>query len=93
MVGILQEDAYGISVMHELEKQANRQINISTVHATLHRLEEKGYVESSLGGATATRGGRRKRYFHLTLAGQRVLQEVYQLRTSLWHQLPKISLS
>lgn len=93
MVGILQEEAYGITVMQELEKQADRSINISTVHATLHRLEKKGYLKSQLGGATATRGGRRKRYFVLTIAGRHVLQEVYELRRNLWQQLPKISLS
>lgn len=93
MVGILQEEAYGITVMQELEKQADRSINISTVYATLHRLEKKGYLKSQLGGATATRGGRRKRYFVLTIAGRHVLQEVYELRRNLWQQLPKISLS
>lgn len=92
MVGILQEDAYGITVMHELEQQAGRSINISTVHATLHRLEKKGYIKSQMGGATATRGGRRKRFFRLTIAGQGILQEVYELRTQLWQQMPKISL-
>lgn len=93
MVGILQDEAYGVRVMQELETQANRSVNISTVHATLHRLEEKGYVKSHLAGATATRGGRRKRYFQLTRSGQHVLQEFYELRSRLWQQLPKISLS
>lgn len=92
MVGILHEEAYGITVMQELDKQADRSINISTVHATLHRLEEKGYLKSHLGGATATRGGRRKRYFTLTIAGQRILHEVYELRSRLWQQLPKLYL-
>ena len=93
MVGILQEEAYGITVMQELKKQTGRSMNISTVHATLHRLEKKGYINSHLGGATATRGGRRKRYFTLTIAGRYILQEVYELRSRLWQQLPEISLS
>ena len=68
-VGSLYEEAYGVAVMDELRQKAGRDMNISAVHAVLRRLEEKGLLKSSMGGATNERGGRRKRLFSLTREG------------------------
>ncbi len=65
-VGILFDDAYGLAIVDELEKQTERTIMMSSVHKALVRLEEKGYLKSHLGGATETRGGRDKRLYTLT---------------------------
>ena len=56
-VGILFDDAYGLAVLDELQKQTGRDIMISSVHKSLVRLEEKGYLRSRLGCNTAVRGG------------------------------------
>jgi DNA-binding PadR family transcriptional regulator len=88
MVAILDGQAYGVSVSQELEQQTGRQVTFGTVHNTLIRLEEKGFVNSQLGGATADRGGRRKRLFTLTPAGSRAIQDIHQLRTQLWQLVP-----
>ena len=60
-VGILFDDAHGISVQQELEHQSGRKPMISAVHKVLVRLEDKGFLTSKMGGATTERGGRRKR--------------------------------
>jgi PadR family transcriptional regulator, regulatory protein PadR len=91
-VGILYPEAYAVSVMDEIEKQAGRSLNISAVHAVLTRLEEKGYVTSKMGDPSHERGGRRKRIFLLTAAGKRVLEEANEMRTQLFNQIPKIAL-
>jgi DNA-binding PadR family transcriptional regulator len=88
MVAILDGEAYGVTVSQELETQTGRQVTFGTVHNTLIRLEEKGFVNSHLGGATAERGGRRKRLFTLTPAGSRAIQDIQQLRQQLWQQVP-----
>ena len=41
-----------------------------------------------MGGATAERGGRRKRFFTVTAAGRKALVEVKQVREELWGALP-----
>lgn len=92
MVGILHPEAYGVSVMDELEKQTDRKLNISAVHATLTRLEEKGLLKSRMSEPTETRGGRSKRIFLLTAAGKRALEEVNELRTQLYRQMSRIAL-
>lgn len=91
-VGILYPEAYGVGVMDEIEKQANRSLNISAVHAVLTRLEEKGFLKSKMSEPTDERGGRRKRIFLLTAAGKRALEEANEMRTQLFNQIPRIAL-
>ncbi|MDZ4713839.1 MAG: PadR family transcriptional regulator [Cytophagales bacterium] len=91
-VGILHPLAYGVSVMDEIEKQADRKLNISAVHAVLTRLEDKGYVKSSMSSPTEERGGRRKRIFNLTALGKGALADANEMRTQLYSQIPKIAL-
>ncbi|MCB0593809.1 MAG: helix-turn-helix transcriptional regulator [Lewinellaceae bacterium] len=88
VVGILTDEAYGVAVAEEIEKQTGRSVSLSPVHSALYRLEEKGYVESELGGATKTRGGRRKRIYQLTTAGRAALEETRMIRNRLWNMLP-----
>jgi PadR family transcriptional regulator PadR len=89
-VGILFDDAYGLALVDELEKQTGRSVMISSVHKTLVRLEDKGYLKSRMGGATEMRGGRDKRLYTLTHAGKKVLSESKEMRNAMWKQLPKI---
>ncbi|QIP16545.1 PadR family transcriptional regulator [Spirosoma aureum] len=83
------EDVYGVPVLEELQRQTGRSFTISAVHTTLYRLEEKGFLASSVGGATAERGGRSKRLFALTAEGGNVLREIQQMRTRLWQAIPE----
>lgn len=82
------EEAYGVTVCEQLQVETGRSFSISAVHTTLYRLEEKGFLSSQVGGATAERGGRRKRLFVLTEAGGRVLLELQQTRLRLWQAIP-----
>ena len=72
-VGILFDDAYGLAITDEIQKQTGRNLMISAVHKALVRLEDKGYLKSRMGGATETRGGREKRLYTLTAAGKTVI--------------------
>ena len=91
-VGILYPEAYGVAVMDEIEKQADRKLNISAVHSVLTRLEDKGLLKSRMSDPTEARGGRRKRIFLLTASGKRALEEANELRNQLYNQIPKVAL-
>ncbi len=84
----MQEEAYGVAITKEMQNQLGRKISVSAVHATLNRLGKKGLLSSYLGGATAERGGRRKRFFKVTSTGKQVLQDIQEVRELLWSQLP-----
>lgn len=90
MVGILGEEAYGNAIVEEIEQQVGRKVNLSAVHVTLYRLEDKGLVRSEMGGATATRGGRRKRFFTISNAGLSILRELRESRLKLWKLIPEL---
>ena len=89
-VGILFDDAYGLAIVDELERKTGRNILVSSVHKALVRLEDKGYLNSHMGGASEVRGGRDKRLYTLTQAGKKVLNESRELRNSMWKEIPKI---
>src|SRR4051812_10987227 len=75
LVGILgEDDAYAFRIAEEFESQTGRAVSIGAVHSTLDRLENKGFLKSSMGNATAERGGRRKRIFTITALGKKVLK-------------------
>lgn len=87
-VAALQESAYCALITQTIDREMSRSISFPTVHTTLQRLEEKGFVASQMGGATAERGGRQKRLFTVTAAGQRALIECRQMRAQLWDLIP-----
>ena len=89
--GILYDDAYGVSIREELYRQTGRDINISAVHAVLKRLQDKGYLESRMDGATSERGGRRKRLFTITALGKKVLSESVQQRAVMFNSIPDLA--
>lgn len=91
-VASLGEQAYAISVQIELNKRVERKPNISTIHTALYRMEDKGLVESSIGGAEEKRGGKRKRLFKVTNYGFNSLKGARQGSESLLNVLPEISM-
>ena len=90
LVGILDQEAYAFHIAEEFEKQSGRPVAIGAVHATLNRLEKKGFLTSEMGGATQERGGRRKRIYTITAFGMQVLKDAKSFRVSLWSQYPAL---
>lgn len=92
MVGILQDEAYGNAIVSEIKDRLRRKVNLSAVHVTLYRLEDKGYVKSRMGGSTNERGGRRKRIFTVTNAGLAILRTMKEARMDLWKLIPQLKM-
>ncbi len=66
----LGNDAYGVTVRDELERETSRTFTLGTVYKTLGRLEEKGYLTTRVAPPTRERGGRRKKLYALSSAGR-----------------------
>lgn len=92
-IGVLNENAYGISIKDLLKEKTKRNPSIGALHSALSRLESKGYVRSRIEDPTPERRGRRKRYFDLTAAGRKVLVKSHELRSSMINQIPSIQLT
>jgi DNA-binding PadR family transcriptional regulator len=69
------DEAYGVEIRRAIEERTGRTISPGAVYTALDRLERRGLVRSRLGEPTAERGGKRKRYYRLVPAGQRLLRE------------------
>ncbi|MEM6632103.1 MAG: helix-turn-helix transcriptional regulator [Bacteroidota bacterium] len=87
-IAILQDQAYGLAIKHKLHDELNKNISIGAVHAACNRLEDKGFLQATWTEATKKRGGKRKKCYQVTLAGQRALEYVRDLRQNMWNQLP-----
>jgi len=86
----LGEEAYGVSVHQKLGENTGRPLTLGAVHTTLYRLQDKGFLDSKLGGATHTRGGRRKRLFTATGAGLEALRAAQSVRQKFWKSIPAL---
>jgi len=83
----LGENAYGMPICREIEEHGRREVAVGSAYATLERLEEKGFVSSELGEPTAERGGRAKKYFHVT-KGVREVRDTQRALMNLWAGVP-----
>ncbi len=90
-VGSLYKEAYAVAILDEILENTSRKMDVTAIHSVLRRLEKKGFVTSEMGGATNERGGRRKRFFSLTQAGRRVIEDTMELRLTLYNKLPKLA--
>ena len=84
-VAAFRDNAYLITITHEIIEQTGRSVRLNQVHAALERLEDKGMLRSKMGNASEERGGRQKRLFTITALGRRVLTESQQTRQHLWN--------
>ena len=89
-VAILHEEAYGYAIGKEIENQTGRSPSLGAIHSALHRLEAKGFLQSHLAGATTKRGGKRRRFFHLTNYGKKAVDEKRRVRENMWLSIPKV---
>jgi PadR family transcriptional regulator PadR len=69
----LDDAAYGAAIRQEIAACTDRDPAPGALYTTLDRLEEKGLVTSAFGDPTPERGGRAKRYFHVSALGIRAV--------------------
>ena len=80
----LRGEAYGRAILKEVQARLKRDVAAGAVHATLVRLEEKGFLASRLGPGTEVRAGRPRRYYELQPSGRAALNAARAAVHSLW---------
>ncbi len=90
-IGALANDAYGVSIKDFIAEKARRNPSIGALHSALSRLEDKGFIKPQIGEATKIRGGRRKKYYQITIAGKEALRVSNELRSELYKLIPKLN--
>lgn len=82
-VSLLGDDGYGVTIQREIQTRSGRPVAMGAIYATLSRLEEKGYVASTLSDPLPVRGGRSRKYVKLTRAGHRALHHSTAMLTRM----------
>jgi DNA-binding PadR family transcriptional regulator len=90
-VTALQQDAYGVEIKRELESRLKDKLSVGSIQSALKRMEDKGFLTSQFGEATAKRGGKRKRIYATTSHGRNVLIEMKDIRSALWRAIPELT--
>jgi DNA-binding PadR family transcriptional regulator len=80
----LRDEAYGRTILNDVQDRLRRDVSAGAVQATLARLEQKGLVTSRLGPGTEIRAGRPRRFYRVAADGVRALDEARDAVTSLW---------
>lgn len=91
-IAALGQEAYSVAICDELERYTGRSAKLGVVHSVLNRLEEKGHAKSHLGEASATRGGKRKRFYEVTHAGKVALVRAKEVRDNIWQNISGLNL-
>lgn len=82
----LGENAYTAPIVEELEARTGREATVASVYVVLRRLEDKGFVNSTLRDPEGE-GGRDRRYFEVTDAGRERLRAARHAYEQLWDGL------
>jgi DNA-binding PadR family transcriptional regulator len=77
-------EAHGAAIQGVLAESAGREVTLGAIYAALDRAHRKGLAESWLGEPTPVPGGRAKRHYRLTPAGEEALEESRRVREQLW---------
>ena len=64
------DETYAVPLQQFIEEATGRTVSIGAVYSALTRLEEKGYVRSSMSEAIAARGGKSRRMYEVTPLGR-----------------------
>ena len=86
-VASLSPGAYGFAIMEQLENATSRNLSLTSLHASLNRLQTKGFLTSEFGEPTKVRGGKRKKYFELTPSGVEAIKKAREIRSGFWDNI------
>ena len=84
----LEDNAYGMTIRQDIESRTDRTVTIGAIYAALERLSTKRYLKSSVSGPQPIRGGRSKRTYELSAAGEKALAHSRAMMAKMSEGLP-----
>lgn len=83
----LGDKTYAVPVQQYVEKVTARPVSLGSIYAALARLEEKGFLRSTMSEAVAQRGGKAKRIYTVTPSGLRTARDLHRVRERIWNAI------
>ena len=83
----LGDNTYAVPIQQYVETATGRAISLGSIYAALARLEQKGFVRSTMSEAVAQRGGKSKRIYTVTSSGLRTARDLHRVRERIWNAI------
>ena len=88
-VRALGDNTYAVPIQQYVERVTTRPISIGSIYAALARLEEKGFLRSTMSEAVAQRGGKSKRVYTVTPTGLKTARDLHRVRERIWNEIAR----
>lgn len=86
----LGDNAYGISIREQVERDTGITWLSGAIYAPLNRLKKNGFVAARQAEGSAELGGRPRIYYSLTNMGKEKLVSIQQVSRSMWQDVPDL---
>ncbi|MFC2157990.1 PadR family transcriptional regulator [Acidobacteriota bacterium] len=86
----LGENAYGMAISEQVEKDTGVEWMPGAIYAPLNRLKKNSLVKTFKSDSAAERGGRPRIYYRLTSLGEKQLMSIQEVSRSLWKGVPDL---
>ena len=86
----LGDDAYGIAIREQVEKDTGVKWLSGAIYGPLSRLRKNGYVRTTVAGIVADQRGRPRIYYMLTPVGKEKLQVIQSLNRVMWADVSEV---
>ncbi len=84
----LKDNAFGISIREQVEKDTGIEWLSGAIYAPLSRLKKNGYVYTVEAEGSTEQGGRPRIYYRLSPAGMEKLTAIQEVNRSVWQGVP-----
>ena len=81
LTALSSKERYGLEIIDKVKEISDAKVKLSIggLYTTLHRMEDKGLLESRWGETTAVRQDQRRKYYKASGLGLRALKETTQI--------------
>ena len=86
----LGDNAYGITIREQVEKDTGVKWMSGAIYAPLNRLRKNGYVKTIQAKQPANKGGRPRIYYQFTSLGKKKLVTVQEVSRTIWMGVPDL---
>lgn len=86
----LRDNAYGISIRKQVEKDTGVDWLSGAIYAPLNRLKKTGYIAARTAKESGEFGGRPRVYYTLTPRGREELCAIQEMTRGLWAGVPPL---
>ena len=83
----MDEEAYLVNIRTKLQEMTGRNLDVGTINKPLKRLNLQGILDVTYGEPSPVRGGKRIKYYRLTIKAYQSLEETRALHERMWQNI------